>query len=279
MLYFLFSIGFLELRWIDVLDIFLVALLIFQLYRLVRGSLAFNILLGLLFVYIASLLVRYMHMMLLSRILGQFAGVGIIAILIVFQPEIRRFLLYLGQSSRISGGSVVKRFSIKNLAMSRQRSTEIQEIIKSLHGLSKNCVGGTIVCAITSRLQTVSDTGVSLNAQISEELIESIFFKNNPLHDGAVVIADGMVSAARCILPLSDKRDLPSHYGLRHRSAIGITEQSDAIALIVSEETGQISYSINGEIKENPSDAEIEQLLLNNLPRHFSSAERDTPVE
>ncbi len=279
MQYFLFSIGFLELRWIDVLDIFLVALLIFQLYRIVRGSLAFNILLGLLFVYIASLIVRSIHMILLSRILGQFAGVGIIAILIVFQPEIRRFLLYIGQSSRIGGGSVLKRLSFKNLAISRQRSIEIHEIIKALHGMSKNKIGGTIVCAITSRLQTISETGVSLNAQISEELIESIFFKNNPLHDGAIIIADGAVSAARCILPLSDSPDLPANYGLRHRSAIGITEQSDAIAFIVSEETGQISYSINGEITEDPSDSEIEHLLLNNLHRQFSANLHDIPSE
>jgi len=277
MQYFLFSIGFLELRWIDVLDIFLVALLIFQLYRIVRGSLAFNILLGLLFVYIASLIVRSIHMILLSRILGQFAGVGIIAILIVFQPEIRRFLLYIGQSSRISGGSVLKRLSFKNLAISRQRSIEIHEIIKALHAMSKNKTGGTIVCAITSRLQTISETGVSLNAQISEELIESIFFKNNPLHDGAIIIADGAVSAARCILPLSDNPDLPANYGLRHRSAIGITEQSDAIAFIVSEESGQISYSINGEIVEDPSDSEIEHLLLNNLHRQFNANLHDNP--
>ncbi len=263
----LFKIWFLEMHWVDLVDITLVAILLFQLFRLVRGSLAFNILIGLLLVYFASVLVRTLNMQLLSRILGNFVDVGVLAVLIVFQPEIRRFLLYLGQSSRFGGGGFLKGFSLRQISISRQKSIQVHEIIQALHAMSRNRTGGIIVCAVASKLQSFADTGVTLNARISKELLESIFFKNNPLHDGAVIIANGVIKAARCILPISENSNLPHYYGLRHRSAIGITEQSNAVAFVVSEETGQISYARHGDLVEDPSDAEIEKLLLSIFSR------------
>lgn len=257
----LFKIGFLDVRLLDFLDVLLVAVLMYQLYRLVRGSLAFNILIGLLLVFIASLIVRALDMSLLSVILGQFIGVGVIAVLIVFQPEVRRFLLYLGRGSRLGGESFWKRLALRRWQVSPEQRLMVQHIVRAAERMGARKDGALIVCAVTSRLQHVVSTGVSMNAEVSSELLESLFYKNNPLHDGAVIIANGRVLAARCVLPVSDRSNLPLHLGLRHRAALGMSEQSDAVAIIVSEQNGSISYAHEGKLFTAVSIAELRKAL------------------
>lgn len=264
----LFNIGFLEIRFLDIIDILLVGLFLFQLYRLVKGSLAFNILIGLLLVYLASLVVSSLDMQLLSGILGGFVGVGVIAVLIVFQPEIRRFLLYLGRGSRFGRESFWKRLSVKKWKISAYQELQIKETTKALESLAKTKTGTIIVYAVTSKLQYFSNTGTILNARISSNLLESIFFKNNPLHDGAVIIGENQILAAGCVLPLSENPDIPSNLGLRHRAAVGITEHSDALVIIVSEETGFLSYAREGKLYENQSLEDI-QLVIHQVVREI----------
>ncbi len=260
-----FQIGFLEIRLLDLIDIFMVGALIYQLYRLVWGSLAFNIFLGLLIVYLVTIVVRALNMELLSGILGQFINVGVIAVLIVFQPEVRRFLLYIGRSSRFSRESIWNKLSIRKWRLSTEKEIEINAIIKAVDKLSRSSTGALIVIAITSKLQFIANTGVILNARISSTLLESIFYKNNPLHDGAVIIAENQILAAKCILPVSENPDLPSHLGMRHRAAVGITEHSDALSIVVSEERGQISYAYQGQLHLNIDSDLLKKTLLRAL--------------
>ena len=253
----LFDIGFLPIRFIDFVDVFLVALLIYQLYRLVRGSLAFNILIGLLIVFVGSLIVRALNMRLLSDILGQFVGLGVIAVLIVFQPEVRRFLLYIGRGRTLSTEGFWRGFSLKSWRARTERHGQLVQIMRAVERLSTRRTGALIVYAVTSRLQLTASTGVQINAQISSELLESLFHKNNPLHDGAVIIAGGRIIAARCVLPVSDSVNLQPDLGLRHRSAVGMSEQSDAIVIVVSEFKGHISYAHEGKLRRDVTMAEL----------------------
>lgn len=258
----LFSIGFLDIRLLDVLDVILVGILIYQLYRLVKGSLAFNIFIGLLIVYLAALVVRSANMELLSGILDQFLGVGVIAVLIVFQPEVRRFLLYVGRSSRFSRESIWNKLSVRKWRISTEKEIEINQMVKAVDNLSRTNTGALMVYANTSRLQFVVETGVKLDSKISGTLLESIFYKNAPLHDGAVIISEDRILAAKCVLPVSENPDLPGHLGMRHRAAVGISEQSDALAVVVSEERGHISYAYEGRLYSDVDSATLKQVLL-----------------
>jgi len=261
----LFKIGFLDIRFLDIIDVLLVGVLIYQLYRLVRGSLAFNIFIGLLIVYLASLVVRSLNMELLSGILGQFIGVGMIAVLIVFQPEVRRFLLYVGRGSRVGRESIWKKFSVRNWKITTEKETEINTISKAVEALSRTNTGALIVYAFTSKLQFIANTGLILEAQVSSGLIESVFFKNGPLHDGAMIIAEGKILAAKCVLPVSENPDLPDHLGMRHRAAVGVSEHSDAICIVVSEERGEISYAFEGHLHLGVSRDKLKEVLLHQI--------------
>ncbi len=259
------KIGFLEIRFIDFVDVVLVAIILYQLYRLVRGSIAFSIFIGLLVIYVLSLLAEALDMQLMSQILGSFVSVGVLAVLIVFQPEIRRFLLYIGRSSDISNVNFWRSLSLGKLRTGNYNQKEVNELSDAIIGLAHNKTGALIVIPQTSKLRFYANTGVQLNAAISRDLIESIFQRNGPLHDGAVIISDHKVSAARCILPLSDDTDLPPKLGLRHRSGVGITEQSDATCIIVSEETGEISYAREGRLYQNIKSDELRKLIARAL--------------
>jgi diadenylate cyclase len=271
----LFNIGFLEIRFLDIIDVILVGLLMYQLYRLVRGSLAFNIFIGLLIIYLISLVVRSLDMELLSGILGQFIGVGVIALLIVFQPEVRRFLLYVGKGSRFGQSDFWSKLSVKNWRVSTQKEMGINAIITAVDELSKTKTGALIVYTISSRLQFIANTGVLLNAEISSQLLQSIFQKNSSLHDGAVIISDNRIVAAKCVLPVSESTEIPSRYGMRHRSAVGMSEHSDALTIIVSEETGQISYTFEGKLFPNINIAHLREVLINNLENIHESLVTD----
>ena len=252
---------FISIRWLDLIDIFLVALLLFQLYKLIKGTVAIRIFLGILAIYLLWKLVSAMQMELLSEILGQFIGVGVLALIIVFQQEIRRFLLLVGTQSPLVGKTFVK--SILNWSGQNEKTIRLNQnaILKSCFTMSKNKTGALIILATDTELKYHSSTGIEIDAQLSSPLLESIFFKNNPLHDGGVIIFQNRIKAARCILPLSDNPDIPASLGLRHRAAIGLTENSPAIAIVVSEETGQVSLVKAGKIQSNISTEQLRTSL------------------
>lgn len=229
----------------DVLDILIVAFIFYQVYRLVRGTTAINIFAGILFLYIAWLLVRALNMELISSILGQFIGMGVIALLIVFQQEVRRFLLLVG--SRYNLQNI---FNFESLFAKPVIKDDVSEaIIRSCLFFSQSKTGALIVFAQNTELESYVQTGVTLKARVTSDLIENIFFKNTPLHDGAVIIAENRILAARCILPVSDRTDLPGSMGLRHRAALGLGAVSDALIIVVSEETGNITFVREGHYK------------------------------
>ncbi|TPE45356.1 diadenylate cyclase CdaA [Pontibacter mangrovi] len=250
---FLFSIGFLEIGWIEIIDILLVTVLLYQLYKLLTGSVALKIFLGLLSVYLLYLVVRAAGMELLTIILGQFMGVGVLAAIILFQPEIRRFLLLIGKTTSLNHdrlwGFPWRREQSEKLSL-----TPFIEAAKSLAG--KN-TGALIVFAKSSELKYYAESGDLIDAVISKRLLMSIFNKHSPLHDGAVIISGNRIKAARCILPVSENQEIPASMGLRHRAAIGLTEITDSIVLVVSEETGQIALVRNGEAYRNLSSADL----------------------
>ena len=257
----LFNIGFLPIRLLDIVDIILVGILLFQIYKLLRGSLAFNIFFGLLLVFLVWLFVRALDMQLLEGILGQFIGVGVIALLIVFQPEIRRFLLFIGRGSMLRRDIFWKRLFSSMWTISADIEDRINEVTAAVDYFAKTKTGALIVFAKTSKLQFFANTGVEINGTISAKLFESIFNKGSPLHDGAVIIAENKILAAKCVLPVSENPDLPSRVGLRHRAAVGITDHSDAIAIVVSEEKGEIAYAREGKIKVNITVKELQRIL------------------
>jgi len=267
-----FKIGFIEVGWKDVVDISLVTILLFQLYKLMRGTLAVRIFLGFLSVYITYLVVKSLQMELLTSILGQFIGVGVISIIILFQQEIRKFLMMIGKST-----SVDDRF-FKNLLNRKkdvsQETLDINSIVDAAKTLGSMNMGALIVFAKSSELKFYAESGDILDAQISKRLLISIFHKNSPLHDGAVIIENNRIKAARCILPVSENDEIPANYGLRHRAAIGMTEVTDSIILVVSEETGQTSIVMNGILYHNLSRTDLKTKL-----RQYLYEEGEVKVE
>jgi len=252
--------NFLIFNWIDLLDIFLVAILLYQLYRLVQGTVAMNIFASILTIYFVWKIVQALKMDVLSEILGKFIDVGIIALLIVFQPELRRFLLFIGTPE------ILQKFSLgrKLLAWRTKRrifSADLQAITKACKEMSETKTGALVIIATGSDLNFYIKTGEQLDAKVSAKTLESIFYKNSPLHDGAVIISNGKIRAARCVLPITERDDFPGHLGMRHRAAAGITENSDALAIIVSEQTGEISLAKGGHIENGLSADGLKQRI------------------
>jgi len=237
---------FLNIRILDVIDVFLVALLLYFLYQLLKGTAAVNIFLGILAIFVLWRLVKSLQMDLLSDLLGAFTSVGFIAFIVVFQPEIRKFLLAVGSPGFLTRNKFLSLFS--KIHFEDSNLADIDPVVQACHRMSHSQTGALIVIARKNDLSEFKETGLAVNAIISDQLIESIFYKNNPMHDGAVIISDNKITAARCILPVSGNMDLPAEFGLRHRAAIGITEKNDSIAIIVSEQTGRISYCSGGEL-------------------------------
>jgi diadenylate cyclase len=260
----LFHIGFLEIRWLDILDVLVVAFLLYKVYELLKGSAAMSIFIGIVAIYVLWWVCsRVLDMKLLGGLLEQFIGVGVLALIVVFQPEIRRFLIMLGSNTFVAKNPLTKKF----FKWQPQHSTskDITPLVKACAGMSKSKTGAIIVIERNTDLKFYCDTGDMMDAEISKRLVENIFFKNSPLHDGAIIISNNKIKAARCVLPVTDNSDLPANYGMRHRAAIGITEQSDAIAIIVSEETGQVSVAVDGKITSNLATDELEKFLAKEL--------------
>ncbi len=255
------KIGFLEIDVVDLLDILLVGVLLYQVYKLLKGSLAFNIFVGLILVYFVWFIVGLLGMRLLESILGQFIEVGVIALLIVFQPEIRKFLIYLGRGSVLSRSFSISRLFRRNKQTNKQYDGLVSEVVSAIANLANTNTGAILVFSETSRLQFYANTGVIMESAVSSKLLESIFEKNTPLHDGAVIISELRIVAAGCVLPVSDNTELPSRIGMRHKATVGITEQTDAIAFVISEERGVISYARNGRLIQDVSIDEVQTLL------------------
>jgi diadenylate cyclase len=246
---------------VNIIDILLVAGIIYQLYRLLKGSLAFNMLIGLVTIYLFWVIVRLFEMPLLETILGEFTKVGFIAILIVFQQEIRKFLLLIGKGTFGNENRSVFRFLPWNWKIENSFNTNFDEIVDACETLAQSKTGALIVFPKTSEMKFIGASGEWIDANISKRLILSIFNKKSPLHDGAIIIANSKIKAANAVLPLSDNPDIQNQYGLRHLAAIGITEQTDAIALVVSEEKGNMTVAKGGKMLEGMSREKIAAFL------------------
>ncbi len=258
-----FKIGFLEVSWVDFIDISLVAILLYQIYKLIRGSIAVNIFLGILALYLVYLIVRAAQMELLATILGQFMGVGVLAMIVLFQPEIRKFLLLIGRGAEINRGSLIK--SIANWQARYHDDFDVHQLIEAVKTLKATRTGALIVFSRDMELKFYAETGDPLDAEVNKRLLISIFHKHSPLHDGAVIIYKGRIKAARCVLPVSDNDHLPANFGLRHRSAIGMSETTDTLVMAISEETGRLILARNGKFIRGLKLKAVEQKILEYL--------------
>jgi len=256
-------LSFIHISLLDMLDIFLVAILFFQLYRLIRGTIAINIFIGIFGVYLFWLLVKALNMELLSSILGQIIGVGVVALIIVFQQEIRRFLLILGGKYKLPAWLSFS--SLFSQEISEVISSEIASVVEACENMSLTKTGALIVFARKSELDHILETGDQIDAHISSRLLESIFFKNSPLHDGAALFVRDKIRAARCLLPTSENIYLPAKYGMRHRAAVGMTEKNDSVVVIVSEETGNITISVDGKLSNKLTPPGLQRKLMEEL--------------
>ncbi|MEI9917267.1 MAG: diadenylate cyclase CdaA [Bacteroidota bacterium] len=274
------NIGFLEISWIDFIDIALVSILLYHVYKLIKGSLAVNIFLGILALYLVFLIVRALQMELLATILGAFMGAGVTAMVILFQPELRKFLLLIGRTAEFNRDGIIRSFS--SWRHEYHDDFDINQVIEAMKTLKATHTGALIVFSRDTELKFYIDTGDALDAQVNKRLLLSIFNKNSPLHDGAVIIYKGRIKAARCVLPVSENDHLPPHFGLRHRSAVGMSENSDTLVAAVSEETGRLVLARNGKYLRGLKLKQVEQKILeylhNEEPEKWDEVPDDTEV-
>ncbi|MES2679153.1 MAG: diadenylate cyclase CdaA [Bacteroidota bacterium] len=258
-------INFISFGLTDAIDILLVGIILYLFYNLVKGTSAINIFIGLALIYLAYIIIRAFDLKLLSSILGKFVNVGVIAIMIVFQQEIRKFLLYIGSNDFLRNKNWKTIFKIN---MSARESSEITLDIGALEtacfNMSATKTGALIIVARKSDLKFFINTGDLVDSGLTSRMLENIFYKNSPLHDGAVIIHSNRILAARCVLPVTEKEDFPPQYGMRHRAAVGITENTDALAITVSEQTGSIAITVHGEIHPDLSREKFIYLLEKN---------------
>ena len=248
---------------VDIIDVILVALLLYYIYKLVKGTVAINIFIGIIIIYLIWKLTEFLNMELLTGIFGGFMKVGIIALIVVFQPEIRKFLLMVGSTNFNRRRKFLKQFSfIKN---ETGDETNVDVVMSACNKMSMSKTGALIVFERNNNLDFLSSSGDEMNIKVTQPIIESIFFKNSPLHDGAIIINNNIVKATRVILPLNNEKNIPQRFGLRHRAAIGVTEKTDALALVVSEETGHISYFKDGEFVVFNDSIELTTMIKKDL--------------
>ncbi|HEY5917895.1 MAG TPA: diadenylate cyclase CdaA, partial [Chryseolinea sp.] len=256
------KIGFLDVSWVDFVDIALVSVLLYQVYKLIRGSIAVNIFLGILALYLVYLIVRAAQMELLSTILGQFMGVGVLAMIILFQPEIRKFLLVIGRGTEFRE-NIFK--TIANWRHDYHDDFDIGEVLEAAKSLKATKTGALVVFSRDTELKFYAQTGDALDAEVNKRLLLSIFNKHSPLHDGAIIIHKGRIKAARCVLPVSENDHIPPNYGLRHRAAIGMSENTDTLVMAISEETGRLLLARNGKYLRSLKLKQVEQKILEYL--------------
>ena len=273
----LFKIGFLDVGWVDLIDISLVAILLYQVYKLIRGSIAVNIFLGILALYLIYLVVKAAQMELLATILGQFMGVGVLAMIILFQPELRKFLHLIGRSTEFNRDNFFK--SVISWRNRYHEDFDVHQVIEAAKTLKATRTGALLVFSRESDLKFYVETGDPLDAEVSKRLLLSIFNKNSPLHDGAAIIFKGRVKAARCVLPVSENDHLPAHFGLRHRSAIGMSEITDSLVMAISEETGRLILARNGKYLRGMKLRQVEQKILEYLHHDETEKWDEIPAE
>ena len=255
-------LDFLEYSFLDILDVVLVAVLLYYIYKLLRGTVAINIFIGITIIFLIYKVTEALEMEMLSGILGTLTGGGIVALIVVFQQEIRKFLLMLGTTNFTSKRNFLKQLNFAKTEASIE--TDVEIIVRTCEMMGRQKTGALIVFERGQKLDFVKSTGDSMNLEVNKPILESIFYKNSPLHDGAVIIKDNIIVGTRIILPLSDK-DLPARFGLRHRAAVGITEKTDALSLVVSEETGKISYIKDGEFVLYEDDFSLIETIKSDL--------------
>ena len=249
----------------DVIDIVLVALMLFYIYRLMKESRSLNVFMGILvFVVLWLLVSQILGMKLLGSIMDKLVSVGVIGLIIIFQEDIRKFLYNLGAHQRTK--ALRRLFYKGDKELDREHLKQvIMPIVMSCMSMSKKKIGALIVLQRASPLDDIVATGERIDAAVSQRLIENIFFKNSPLHDGAMVIADHRIKAAGCILPVSHDLNIPKELGLRHRAALGITHESDCLAIVVSEETGGISVAIRSQFQLRLTAEKLESILTQEM--------------
>ena len=267
--------GFLQFGWADILDIGMVALLIYLLLRSIRGdSTVLNIVLVLSLLLVGQAIASALNMRMMTVLLNALLDVGVLAIIIIFQPEIRHLLNRVAMQTGISRrtGDLFNR--LLGIKEERLGSRSVEELVEAVRAMSAEKTGALIVIQHKSSMDEFMDTGDRFDAEINRRLIMNIFFKNSPLHDGAMIIVGNRIAAARCQLPMTNRTDIPAHYGMRHRAAIGLSEDTDADVIVVSEESGGVRFVRNGEAKEVESIQELRELLGSAL-----STEKDKDKE
>ena len=252
---------FLHFSLIDLIDIILVAAVIYVIFRWIRGSSAMNIFVAIIMLFLMRVLAMAVNMKMTSALLGAILDVGAIAIIIIFQPEIRRFLNNIGRTA--GNNNLVRRLMQRHKAEGMNSET-VSETVLAVEQMAAARTGALILIRRRDNLESIIGTGDTIDAKVSQRLIMNIFFKNSPLHDGAMVIGGDRIVAARCTLPITDRLDIPASFGMRHKAALGISEQCDAAVIVVSEETGGISFVEGGHVThiDNPN---VLKLKLGNL--------------
>lgn len=251
-----------NIRFLDVLDILLVAYLIYKLYYFFRGTVGLKILFAVLLIFIFWKIVSTLQMVMLTEFFGAFVGVGIVLMVVVFQPEIREFLLRIGNNIKIFTRSENGKHKFRFFATSPgDLKPDLDCVLRAIQNMSKTKTGALIVITRTNTLENYIKTGTLIHSVVNDRLIESIFFKNSPLHDGAMIISKKNIIAAGVILPVSTSSKISKEYGLRHRAAMGIAEETDAIAIVVSEETGEIALCKDRTFKSHLTIIELKEIL------------------
>jgi uncharacterized protein (TIGR00159 family) len=253
-----------HLRILDIVDIVLVALLLYYVYKLVKGTAAINIFIGIVMIYLVWKLTQFLAMEMLSSVLGEFIGVGMFALIVVFQQEIRKFLLMIGSTNFGRRRKFLRQLKFIRDAP-EDSITNIKAIVTACNEMAKTRTGALIIIKRNTSLDFVKTSGDAMDIQINTPIIESIFYKNSPLHDGAMIIEDNNIVATRVILPVTNDNNMPLRFGLRHRAAVGISEKTDALALVVSEETGKLSYIKNGEFVIFKTEEELIEKIKRDL--------------
>jgi uncharacterized protein (TIGR00159 family) len=233
---------------------------------MVKGTAAVNIFIGLALIYIVWIIVRAFELKLLGSVLGKFINVGVIAIMVVFQQEIRKFLLYIGSNEFIKNKNWKTVFSFSGASASASRFVlDVEAVVNACFNMSETKTGALIVISRKSDLKFYINTGEMIDSALTDKMLENIFYKNSPMHDGAVIIKDNRIVAARCVLPVTESENFPSNFGMRHRAAVGITETTDALAITVSEQTGQVSLTVDAELNSHLTKDKLRYLIEKNL--------------
>lgn len=254
--------GFLNLSFTDILDILLLAIIIFVAFKWIKGTSAMSIFIAIILLYIIRVLVSAFNMRLMNAMMETILDVGVLALIVLFQPEIRKFLIRLGNNMKNKHGRKIFNIIFGNNTAGRNESEAANEITEACQRMGEEKTGALIIIMHNIPLDDIIGTGDNIDASIHRRLIMNLFFKNSPLHDGAMIINSSRIAAARCTLPITSRTDIPASFGMRHKAAIGITEESDADAIVVSEETGNISFVRGGKVTKINNINEL-RLLLN----------------